>query len=99
MDLHDYIQDNAAFWKDVETKGFIQTMNEWFLTDDTFAALTIEYIEKITGEPKPQSNWDEYSKAYVEQYLYDPDSLNEEPPENNSKDNKGYCVDSEPLPF
>lgn len=54
MDLHDYIKDNTAFWKDVEKKGIIQTMNEWFLTDVTFAKLAAEYVENMSR--KPQDN-------------------------------------------
>lgn len=97
MDLHDYIQDNAAFWQDADKMGFINAMNYWFLTDDMFATLAVEYIEKMSGEPK--DNWNEYSKAYVEQYLYDPDSLNEEPPEVNSKDDEGFNPDEIEIPF
>lgn len=98
MNLHDYIQNNQEFWKDVDNIGLVNTFNKWFLFDDKFATLAVEYMEGLSMS-KPQGNWDEYSKSYVEGYLYDPDSVNEEPPENNSKDDDDFKFDSIPLPF
>lgn len=99
MNLHDYIQDNQEFWKDVDRMGLVSTFNKWFLFDDKFATLAVEYMEGLSMS-KPQGNWDEYSKAYVETYLYDPDyKVDEEPPENNSKDDDDFNPDEIELPF
>lgn len=55
MDLNDYIKDNQAFWKDVESIGLVKAFNKWFLFDDTFAELAVEYVENMSM-PKPQDN-------------------------------------------